>query len=115
MVKLVLLFKKPPDESRFEEGYAANLALLEKMPGIRRRQANMVLGGPGDNTEYYRILEFYFDDFESLDSAMTSDAGVAAGQDLVRYAGDVVELLFVDVFEDGAPETNPEEESHHET
>jgi uncharacterized protein (TIGR02118 family) len=103
MVKLVLLFKRPADEIQFEAKYNANLALLEKMPGILRRQANIVWGGPGGDSQIYRILEFYFDDRAALDSALTSPAGAEAGQDLMAYAADVVELLFVDVFEDDNP------------
>ena len=103
MVKLVLLYKRPPDEIQFEARYNATLALLEKMPGIIRRQANIVWGGPGGEPEIYRILEFYFEDRPALDSALTSPAGAKAGKDLMAYAGDVVELLFVDVFEDNSP------------
>ncbi|MBI5929536.1 MAG: EthD family reductase [Chloroflexi bacterium] len=103
MVKLVLLFKHPRDENTFEEGYVRTLPLLEKMPGILRRQANMVLGGPFGSSPYYRILEFYFDSYATLDTAMTSPQGVAAGQALMEYAGNQVELLFVDVFEDNTP------------
>lgn len=101
MVKLVLLFKRPANEMDFEERYADNLALLERMPNILRRQANMVLGSPKGGSPYYRILEFYFDNFPTLDAALTSEAGREAGRDLMLYAGDLVELIFVDVFEDG--------------
>lgn len=100
MVKLVLLFKQPSNTVQFEEGYAANLAQLEQMPGILRRQANMVWGSPTGSAPYYRILEFYFEDRLALDEAMTSTAGQAAGQGLMAYAGEIVELFFVDVFED---------------
>jgi uncharacterized protein (TIGR02118 family) len=102
VVKLVLLYKRPSDVDAFEQYYALNLSMLEQMPGILRRQANMVLGGPG-GSNYYRILEFYFDNFEALDAAMTSSQGVAAGKALMKYAGDLVELMFVDVFEDNTP------------
>jgi len=102
MVKLLLLFKQPADLATFEDRYADNLGLLERMPNIRRRQANMVLGGPLGRSPYYRLLEFYFDDYAALDAALTSPQGVEAGKDLMAYAGHLVELLFVDVFEDGA-------------
>jgi uncharacterized protein (TIGR02118 family) len=99
MVKLVLLFKKPLNESSFEASYVENLAALEKMPGILKQQANMVVGGPLGASPYYRLLEFYFENMAALDAAMTSPEGKLAGQQLMAYAGRWVELLFVDVFE----------------
>ena len=103
MVKLLILFQHPEDESSFEQHYVKNLALLEEMPGIQRRQANMVRGAPGGKSPYYRILEFYFKDFEALDAALTSEAGLIAGRQLISTVGDLVELHFVDVFEDNTP------------
>ncbi len=103
MVKLMIMFKHPKAVDTFEAGYVKTLALLEKMEGIQRQQANMVLGNPMNpqgHSPYYRILEFYFEDQNSLDSAMRSTEGVAAGQALMQYAGDIVEVMFVDVFED---------------
>lgn len=100
MVKLIILYKQPPNQAEFEARYADNLALLEKMPGIVRRQANMVRGGPAGESPYYRILEFYFESAEALDAAMTSDEGQLAGRKLMQYAADFVELVFTDVFED---------------
>ncbi len=100
MVKLSLLFHQPPDISTFEEHYNRNLALLEKMPGVQRRQACFVIGSPAGQSPYYRILEFYFVDREALDAALTSAEGQAAGRDLIAYTGHSVELVFSEVFED---------------
>lgn len=100
MVKLVILYQHPKDEDTFEEGYNNNLAQLEQMPGIIRRQANIVWGNQFGGSPYYRILEFYFEDRAALDTAMTSPIGQAAGISLMGYAGDLVELMFVDVFEE---------------
>jgi uncharacterized protein (TIGR02118 family) len=104
MVKLVIMYKHPTDEDAFEQGYVKSLASLEKMPGIIRQQANIVLGNPEGRSPYYRILELYFDSYENLDSALRSEEGVAAGRLLMELAGDLVELLFVDVFEDAFTE-----------
>lgn len=100
MVKLSILFRQPTDVNTFETRYNQNLALLEKMPGIRRRQAGMVLGGPGGKSPFYRLLEFYFDDFSALDAALLSPEGRAAGADLMEYAGRETDLVFSDVYED---------------
>src|SRR5690242_13641511 len=99
MVNLTILYHKPADQATFETRYNENLALLEKMPGIKRRQACVVLGGPGGKSPYHRILEFYFDDYDQLDSAMLSPAGKTAGADLMQFSRDA-ELIFADVFED---------------
>src|SRR5437870_7120654 len=96
MVKLVILFRQPNDETAFEARYNDNLALMEKMPGIRRRQACVVLGGPAGKSPYHRILELYFDDFEMLDKAMISPEGRAAGADLVQFMGRNAELVFAE-------------------
>lgn len=103
MVKLVFLFRKPNDEAEFERYYVQNLVLLEKLPGIQRRQANMVLGSPIGESSYYRMLEFYFEDYTALDNALTSPLGTAAGQQVMGTVGHLVEMLFVDVFEDNEP------------
>ncbi len=100
MVKLTLLFRQPPDVAAFEDHYPQSLTLLEKMPGIRRRQACTVLGSPSGDSPYYRLLEFYFDDFAALDAALISAEGRAAGADLVGFAGHGVEMIFADVFEE---------------
>lgn len=103
MVKLLILFKHPANESQFEQTYVRILSKLEQLPGIVRRQANMVLGAPQGKSPYYRTLELYFNSFNDLDAAMTSDKGLQAGRELMTGAGDLVELVFVDVFEDDTP------------
>ncbi len=96
MVKLMLLFRHPANKPGFEIRYTRNLALLKKMPGIQRVQVGAVVGGPAGDSPYYRVLELVFSTFDLLDAALTSPEGVAAGKDLMDYAGEVVELLFVE-------------------
>ena len=55
-----------------------------------------MVGGPAGDSPYYRVLELVFSTFDLLDAALTSPEGVAAGKDLMDYAGEVVELLFVE-------------------
>jgi uncharacterized protein (TIGR02118 family) len=99
MVKLIILYKQPANHTSFEERYIANLALMEQLPGIVRRQACTVLGGPGGASPYHRLLELYFENAEALDLALRSDLGKRAGQDLMSFAREA-ELVFADVFED---------------
>jgi len=100
MVKLTILFHQPPDLTTFEARYNQNLALLEQLPGIRRRQACFVIGSPAGPSPYYRMLELYFDNRDALDTALLSPEGRHAGADLMAYVGHAADLVFAEVFED---------------
>jgi uncharacterized protein (TIGR02118 family) len=96
MVKLVLLFKHPENPHTFDLRYERNLALLKKMPHVKSIQEGNVIGSPAGHTSFYRVLEVLFENFTDLDAALTAPEGVAAGKDLMDYAGKIVELLFVE-------------------
>jgi uncharacterized protein (TIGR02118 family) len=100
MVKVTILFKQPADETTFETRYNANLALMEQLPGLQRRQACFVLGSPAGRSPYYRILELYFEDAAAMDAALRSPEGVKAGADLVAFMGQNAEVIFAEVFEE---------------
>lgn len=95
MVKLVLLFKNASNIGNFELRYERNLALLRKMPGVTQIIKNEVTGSPTGEAPYHRILELHFDSFDTLDMALTSPEGVAAGKDLMDFTSAQVEVLFV--------------------
>jgi uncharacterized protein (TIGR02118 family) len=103
MVRLMLLFKKASDIPTFDLHFGRNLSLLKRMPGIRRVEEGHVLGGPAGETAYDRTLEVFFDDFDALDAALTSPEGVAAGKDLMEFAGARVEVLFVETTDEYSP------------
>lgn len=96
MVTLVLLFNMATKSGDFELRYAQNLAYLKKMPGMRRIEEGKVLGGPGGDAPYHRMVEVFFDDFDALDRALKSPEGVAAGKDLINFARTNVEIVFVE-------------------
>src|SRR3954468_2233903 len=99
MVKLQILYRQSDNEAAFEANYERNLALMEQLPGITRRQACVVLGNPSGKSPYARILELYFADYETMDRALFSPQGRAAGADLMQFARDA-ELIFAEVFEE---------------
>jgi uncharacterized protein (TIGR02118 family) len=100
MVKLSILFRQPADEMAFESHYNYSLALLEKLPGLRRRQACLVFGSPSGKSPFHRILELYFDDNNALDVALRSPEGQEAGATLMKYMGQSADLIFSEVFEE---------------
>ncbi|MCH8813572.1 MAG: EthD family reductase [Chloroflexi bacterium] len=73
MIKYVALWKLgegvSPEE--FEAEYRTHVeAAAKRMPGLRKYQIGRVLSARGFDDSYYRIAELYFDDVESLKSAM---------------------------------------------
>ena len=105
MIKLTILYRTPADVEAFEAFYNANLALLEHIPGVVRREASVILGAPGGESPYYRGMALYFEDFESFDRGMRSPAGEAAGRHLMSFAAELAELFYAEVFEEAGGHT----------
>ncbi len=96
MIKLLVLFRQDTQSAEFARRYEKNIALLRRMPGVQRIQRGVVAGNPAGNPAYHHMSEVYFESFEALDAALTSPEGVAAGKDLMDFAGTGAEMLFVE-------------------
>jgi uncharacterized protein (TIGR02118 family) len=105
MVKFLIIFYQPDDLAAFETRYNAFLALIERMPNISRRQVVNVLGGPTGESRYYRFLEVYFDDENTMRAALTSSEGQVAGAAVGKFPQGSVEMAFADVFEEAGGKT----------
>jgi uncharacterized protein (TIGR02118 family) len=105
MVKFMILFLKPADPARFEERYNNFLALVERMPAIRRRQVVHVLGSPLGETPMFRVLEVYFDDYAAMDASLRSPAGQEAGKELNLLPREEFSMLFAEVYEEAGGRT----------
>lgn len=105
MVKLMIIFRTPHDPVSFGNLYADLLHLIERMPGIQRRQVVDILGSPQGATTYHRILEVYFADYAAMQAAMLSKAGQEAGSELGRFSPGSFELLFADLYEEQGGQT----------
>lgn len=100
MFKLMILFRQPADTARFEDAYNDLLALVERMPGILRRQVIHVTGSPAGASLYYRVLEAYFASQDVLFSALMSTQGQEAGAELGKLPPDTFEVVFAEVYEE---------------
>ncbi len=101
----MVMFHRPGNLVDFEDAYNAFLALVEQMPNIRRRQVVDILGSPSGVARYYRILEVYFDDQQTMRNALKSQEGQLAGAALGRFRPGSVEMLFADVYEEEGGQT----------
>ena len=105
MFKLVLLFDSATKTDQFDLRYRRNHALLRKLPGVIRIDEGTVTGSPTGQPRLHRMVEVVFESFDALDLALVSPEGVAAGKDLMDFAGQGVELLFVSM--DDTSEQHP--------
>jgi uncharacterized protein (TIGR02118 family) len=101
MVKFVVMFHNPDNLGAFENAYNDFLALVERMPGIARRQVVSITGSPTGEARYYRMLEIYFEDMMQMQESLRSPGGQEAGAELVRrFPRGGVETLIAEVFEE---------------
>jgi uncharacterized protein (TIGR02118 family) len=107
MVKFMVMFNKPADNDAFENVYNDFLALVERMPDVRRRQVINILGSPLGGTDKHRILEVYFDEQAQMEESLRSKAGQEAGGELRRFPLGSFEMLFAEVFEEAGGSTPP--------
>jgi uncharacterized protein (TIGR02118 family) len=108
MVKFFILFLKPApkDAADFENRYNDLLALVERMPGIARRQVVDVMGSPLGLAPYHRILEVYFEDMAALEASLRSPAGQEAGAELTRrFPARSFEVMYAEVYEEAGGRT----------
>ena len=101
MVKLIALYKKPANVDAFEQHYAnIHIPLVEKIPGVRKTEWTRFLASSTGAAPYYMMYEMYFDDMAAYQAAMKSPENLAAGQDLLSFAKDIVIMMVAEAYED---------------
>ena len=95
MYKLIAIYKKPQDMEKFESHYKDNhTPLVRKVPGLKEIRLNRVTGTPGGESDLHLIAELCFETKDDFKAAMKSEENMAAGKDLMKFAGDIVSVHF---------------------
>lgn len=93
-VKLVALYKQPPDPAAFDQAYfGTHLPLISKVPGLRQTKVTRftrTIMGDG----LYLMAEMFFDDEAALKAAMRSPEMGTAGENLQSFAAGLTTLMF---------------------
>ena len=101
MHKLMILFKRSGDNLVLETRWSNDFVKrAEAMPGLRRVSVSRVLGGLTEDVDLHMVHEFYFDDFQALQHALTSPEGQMAGKALMSFAAEHVDLCFAEYMEE---------------
>jgi uncharacterized protein (TIGR02118 family) len=100
MVKLTVLYKKPPDIKFFDDYYSnTHVPLASKLPGLRKYEVSKVAGTPMGESSYHLIADLYFDSADALKAALSSPEGRASGKDVANFAKEPPEMLIAEVEE----------------
>ncbi len=93
-MKLIALYKQPPDPAAFEETYfKTHLPLLNQVPGLtetRIIQLTRTLMGDG----FYMMAIMEFSSEAAMKNAMRSPEMAAAGDNLNSFAEGLVTLMY---------------------
>ena len=100
MHKLMVLIRRPADPAGFGERWSREFVpQAERMPGLRRVSLTRVTGALSGSLDLHLVHEFFFDDFESVRSAMASPDGQKAGRTLMDFAAAEATLCFAEHLE----------------
>ena len=92
-MKLIALYKHPPEPSSFDKAYFnTHLPLIAKVPGLQKTvitRISRTLMGEG----YYLMAEMYFADYDAYKAGMKSPEMAAAGENLNSFAEGLVTMM----------------------
>ncbi|MEO8666278.1 MAG: EthD family reductase [Ignavibacteria bacterium] len=98
MVKLIAYYKEPADRSDFDKKYFdEHLPLAEKMPGLIKAEVSKLKGIGDGASKYYMQADMYFENTDTLNSAMMSSEGKTAAKNLMSFAKDLVSMSIGEV------------------
>lgn len=88
MIKLVVLYGHPTDSAAFDKYYhETHIPIARNIPNVKRAELGRIHSAmPGETPPYYWQAEFWFESPESLQEALTSEAGRATAQDIRNFA-----------------------------
>lgn len=93
-MKLIALYRQPPDTVAFDEAYFnTHLPLMAKVPGLKSTAVTRLtrtLMGEG----FYMMAEMVFTDIEALKNGLRSSEMAAAGENLKSFADGLVTLMY---------------------
>ena len=100
MVKLIALYKTPPNIQDFDSHYEnVHTPLVKKLPGLKKLEIARITGAPIGEAQHHLIAEMYFENQESLQKSLSSPEGKATARDLMSFAGNFVTMFFAEVHE----------------
>lgn len=100
MYKLMIIVPPNIIDPNFDAGWPGFLHQAESMPGLLREATVRVAGSLFGTQEIDMVHELYFETLTDLQNAMSSPAGLAAGQIIQQLTNGKITLLIAEHRED---------------
>ncbi len=98
--KITVIYDNPENADVFEAGYAEQVTLARKLPGVERVESARVLPKEdGSPTPAYRLFDMYFADYASASKAVTTPEAAQFVTQVKKLATGGVRIVFADVEE----------------
>ena len=96
--KITVIYDNPTDPEVFEAGYAEQLALLRKIPGVQRIETSKVWPKEdGSPTPAYRFIDMYFADYAAASAAVSTPEVGAFVESVFGLATGGVRIAFAEI------------------
>jgi len=94
MIKLIALFRNPPDAAEFDRHYfEVHIPLVRKFPGLKKLEVTRVTGAPIGEAKFHLMAEMYFETRDAMDAALASGEGKAVARDIMSFAAEVITVF----------------------
>ncbi|BEP13460.1 EthD family reductase [Acidothermaceae bacterium B102] len=96
--KITVIYDNPTDPAAFEAGYAEQLELAKKLPGLEKWESAKVWPKEdGSPTPAYRLLDLYFADYDSASAAVTTPEAAALFPTIFGLGTGGLRITFADI------------------
>ena len=99
--KITVIYDNPTDPAAFEAAYAGTqIALAKALPGLTRIETSKVWPKEdGTATPAYRMMDLYFESYESASAAVTTPEAAALFPSIFSLGTGGVRIAFADIEE----------------
>jgi uncharacterized protein (TIGR02118 family) len=98
--KITVIYDNPVDPAAFEAGYAEQLELAKKLPGLQKVETSKCWPKEdGSPTPVYRMIDLYFADYDSASAAVAGPEAAAFVPTVFGLGTGGLRIAFMDVEE----------------
>jgi uncharacterized protein (TIGR02118 family) len=98
--KITVIYDNPTDPAEFEAGYAGQVDLARKLPGLQGIETSKVWPKEdGSPTPAYRMVDLYFADYDAASAAVATPEAAALFPSILGVATGGLRIVFADIEE----------------